>query len=35
MGALDAPGVLIIGLLLAAAAWAVYNWTHRDASARK
>ena len=30
MPTLDVPGVLILFLLAAGLAWALYNWTHPD-----
>ncbi len=35
MGALDIPEVLILVSLVAALAWAVYNWKHPDTRIRK
>jgi hypothetical protein len=32
---MDVPGVLIILGTVAYLAWAIYNWTHRDAGMHK
>ena len=32
---MDVPGVLIILGTVAYLAWAIYNWTHRDAGTHK
>jgi hypothetical protein len=32
---MDAPGVLIILGTVAYIAWAIYNWTHRDAGTHR
>ena len=34
MGSLDIPEILIILGIIAYAAWAVYNWTRRDAGVK-
>ena len=34
MGSLDIPEILIILGIVAYAAWAIYNWTHRGVGAK-